>query len=120
MGTQGQGTLPRVVVTVVHAGEAWGRDLEVPSGVPSYQLAALIARGLGWNPAPGVVYLVEAHPPGRALRPDESLAEAAAWDGAWLILHPVVIPVPVPTPATSPSQGPLVGWRPLGLTPPGR
>jgi hypothetical protein len=74
----------RAIVTVRLDREADARDLEVPLTPPADQLATAIANALGW-PADG--YLVWAEPPGRLLRPDESLAQAGAWEGARLTLQ---------------------------------
>lgn len=79
--------MEKVIVTVVREGQAVGLDLELPAEVEAHTLAQLIA---AWfDPAaPGVdrPWRLEAHPPGRLLRPDETLANAGAWDGSWLIL----------------------------------
>jgi hypothetical protein len=74
----------RVIVTVKCEGLAEARDLEVPTTMPAARLAGQIARALGQPPGD---YRVEAFPPGRALGPEETLADAGAWDGAWVIVQ---------------------------------
>jgi hypothetical protein len=84
-------TMTDVIVTVKHANEARLLDIQLASDIPAERLAASLAQSLGWDrDASGkpISYELEAHPPGRKLRPDETLAEVNAWDGAWLILHP--------------------------------
>ncbi|MBO9362953.1 MAG: EsaB/YukD family protein [Thermoflexus sp.] len=96
------------------------RDLEVPSGITVQMLLQELAFALGWEDGCSL----EAHPPGRLLRPEETLAQAGVRDGARLILiagksgsrgpmagHPQSRgPQDQP-----PDQGPLRGWRPLGV-----
>ena len=68
------------------------RDLEVPAEVDSAQLTRLIAEALHWDgDAAGVQqdYDIVALPLGRPLQPEESLASAGIWDGAWLVFHPI-------------------------------
>jgi hypothetical protein len=94
----------RVIVTVQRQGEQEWRDLEVPADVPSGQLAKLIACALSWDicsEGQQPLYKIEAHPPGRVLLMQESLAEAGVWDGAWLVIRtsdasPSSSPTPVP------------------------
>jgi hypothetical protein len=73
----------RVIVTVKVEGLPEARDLEVPATEPAGRLAERIALALGRPPGP---YSLEAFPPGRVLAPGETLAEAGAWEGAWLII----------------------------------
>jgi hypothetical protein len=100
--------MERVIVTVRLAHETRGRDLEVPAAVEAARLAELIADALqGGKPPAGqhTRYEIWADPPGRILRPGESLADAGAWDGA-----------PTPGATTSPpAGGPVAGWQPLGI-----
>ena len=122
----------RVIVTVKRYREARVRDLEVPAGIRAEQLARIIAQALRWERDPAgqrIEYEIEAQPPGRTLLPPESLAEAGAWDGAWLIFHPrgesappprlspspPPPPKPTPQPPSAPTGGPVVKWRPLGI-----
>ena len=114
--------MQRVIVTVKRQNEARVRDLEVPAEVEAEQLSKMIAQALRWESDPAgqpVEYEIEAEPPGRALAPQESLAEAGAWDGAWLVFRPLgkEPPLPPPKPAASPTPtgGPVAGWRPLGI-----
>ncbi len=84
--------MERVIVTVQRQGEIRSRDLEVPAEVEADRLAELIAAALHWDiDALGqkIPYQIEIRPSGRRLQPGETLASAGAWDGAWLILHPV-------------------------------
>lgn len=99
-------------------------DLELPADLPATQLIPLIITGLGWQ-APGdsrpEACTLVAQPPGRALRPDETLAEAGAWDGAALTVlagyrHPAGGPTPAAThhpvnPAPLPPSGVPAGFR---------
>ena len=117
----------RVIVTVKRQNEARIRDLEVPAEVAATQLSQLIAQALRWNRDPAgrpVEYEIVAEPPGRPLRPRESLAEAGAWDGAWLVFRPrsaspASVPAPLPPrpPVAAPpsGEGPVVGWQPLDI-----
>ena len=121
--------MQRVIVTVKRQGEARVRDLEVPAEVEAEQLSKMIAQALRWDSdlaGQPVEYEIMAEPPGRTLQPDESLADAGAWDGAWLVFHrpgkvPPTLPEPVPSPLPfippSPSRGesPVAGWRSLGI-----
>ena len=80
-----------VIVTVKLKGEAAVRDLEVASDLPCEQLSANIARALQWDRGPAgeaLFFDIEATPPGRILRREETLAQANAWDGSWLVLVP--------------------------------
>lgn len=62
-------------------------DLELPTELPAAELAHLLAELLlpeGSQPAGPPRLEVPAL--GRSLAPEESLAEAGLWDGAWLAL----------------------------------
>jgi len=64
----------------------------VPAEVAASRLAAMIADALGWSDDGQdrvTVFQIEAYPPGRRLAGHETLAGVNAWDGSWLILHPV-------------------------------
>lgn len=75
-----------VTVTVQQVGLSL--DLELPVDLEAAQLGLLLAQALLTAGAAQVgVTRLEAHPPGRFLRPDETLAEAGVWDGSWLVLH---------------------------------
>ena len=85
----------RVVVTVKRKDEARVRDLEVPVNIDASRLAEMIARALRWESdmaGQRIMYVIEAHPLGRILQPDETLASAGVWDGSWLVLHPIQPP----------------------------
>lgn len=93
--------MQRVIVTVKRENDTAERDLEVPAGLEAEQLAGLIARALRLDNGPAgepLRYKLEAHPLGRALQPNESLADAGVWDGSWLVLHPAGATT-LPTPA---------------------
>ncbi len=123
--------MQRVIVTVKRQNEARVRDLEVPADLPAEQLAATIARALNWDAnLSGALtqYRIEAHLPGKAgaiLQPDETLASAGVWDGAWLVFVPpgaaaaaaVREPAQQPAPASprAAPAGPVAGWRSLGI-----
>lgn len=82
----------RVIVTVKRQGETRAKELDVPSDVAAGQLAGLVARALRWDS--GVAgqqfdYEIKANPPGRVLHDRETLSQASALDGSWLIFIPV-------------------------------
>lgn len=111
-----------VIVTVKRTGEAQVHDLELDTNVPVRELCAALTAGLGWDTdAHGrpATYRIEAHPPGRFLRPDETLAQAQVWDGAWLVLHPQQPAAPPPAPPdlptnSQPDPGPGYTWKQVG------
>jgi len=109
--------MERIIVSVQRRNDE--KDLEVPSDITVWTLLQELSFALGWEDG----YSLEAHPPGRLLRPEETLAQAGVWDGARLILvagksggrgpgvdHGHRGPQEQP-----PEQDPLQGWRPLGL-----
>jgi hypothetical protein len=107
--------MQRVIVTVQRDDEARGRDLEIPAETPATRLAELIVQALRWpvdSSAGPITYQIEAHPPGRLLRGDETLADAGAWDGARLMLIPETAPVGVQETAPVGFR-----WRRLGGPP---
>jgi hypothetical protein len=107
--------MQRVIVTVQRDDEARGRDLEIPAETPAARLAELIVQALRWpvdSPAGPITYRIEAHPPGRMLRGDETLADAGAWDGARLMLAQETAPETVPETAPVGFR-----WRRLGGLP---
>ena len=110
--------MERVIVTVRRTDESRERDIEIAADLPVEQLVMAVAQALSWIPdAAGqpVSYEVEAHPPGRMLRPDETLAQAQAWDGTRLVFHPHNAP-PTPPPSDRRDQSePVIGWHPLSL-----
>lgn len=75
----------RVIVNVRQAHQSGDMDLEVPAEIPASELVDLIAKAMGWTQ---VAYDVIIEPPGRSLKPSESLADAGAWDGVSLVLIP--------------------------------
>src|SRR5689334_11679166 len=100
----------RVVVTVKRKDEARVRDLEVPVNLTAERLAEMIARALRWETdmaGQRITYLIEAHPLGRMLQPDETLAGAGVWDGSWLVLHPM---------GGQQTEAPEVGPSPIEAT----
>ena len=124
--------MQRVIVTVKLEGENPVRDLEVPAEVESGRLAEMIAGALRWETDPAgqpIQYEIMAEPPGRVLDAQESLADAGAWDGAWLVFRPlgdapIAVPEPVPSPPSPPRPRPPVSeavggydpiWEPLGI-----
>jgi len=100
----------RVIVTVKRLGEARVLDIELAINVPVHELCAAIAAGLGWDvdsSGQPLAYTIETHPPGRFLRPEETLAQAQVWDGAWLVLHPQHSTAPQPPlPPKTPDDPP--------------
>ena len=112
--------MERVIVSVKRTDNESARDLELPAGIALGQLVEMVAQALRWpfipdEPLGG--YQVEARPPGRQLRPDETLAQAGAWDGAWLIFHPGQS-VMEDSKYTTPPPGPKAGWRRVDDVPP--
>jgi len=107
-----------VIVSVRRSDVDWSWDLEAPAELPLAKLAPLIARALRWAVAedqPLGGYQVEAQPPNRPLGPQDTLAGAGVWDGAWLTFFPG------PTVAgrvevEPPTDGPSRGWRQLGAS----
>src|SRR5690349_14729849 len=66
-------------VMVKRVGESRLYDIQVPANEPAQSLATMLANRLGWSDkqlTDGQDYDVEALPPGRILRPDETLADA--------------------------------------------
>ena len=116
--------MQRVIVTVKRQGEARVRDLEVPAEVEAERLSKMIAQALRWDSDQAgehIEYEIMAEPPGRTLHPQESLADAGVWDGAWLVFQrpgddvsPQTHPPDVRQ-TTSGGQGPVAGWRSLGI-----
>jgi hypothetical protein len=76
--------LRKAIVTVTCEGVDYALDLELPADVDAAGLARSAARAFGQAGE----FLVDAVPPGRPLKPTETLAEAGVWDGAWLRLYP--------------------------------
>lgn len=118
--------MQRVIVTVKRQDEARVRDLEVPAEVEAGRLAEMIACALRWESDPAgqpIQYEIMAEPPGRILGAQESLAEAGAWDGAWLVLQPLGEEPSAPPPSSPPGPvkppicngGPVERWRSLDL-----
>lgn len=80
------------IVTVKLSGRQQEYDLEVPTEVPSRQLAELILHNLGSTKSIAEPYSVRCLKPEafkRTLRSEESLAAAGLWDGAFLEIEPV-------------------------------
>jgi hypothetical protein len=106
--------MQRAIVTVKRQQESRVRDLEVPTDVEAGRLARMIAQALHWeSDAAGqpIEYEIMAEPPGRTLGAQESLAEAGAWDGAWLVFQPVGgLPPPPPSPPPGPPEERPPGW----------
>ena len=110
--------MQRVVVTVKRKDEARVRDLEVPADIDAIRLAKLIASALGWasdRAGQPLTYQIEAHPLGRFLQAEESLASAGVWDGSWLVLHPDVVETPKASPveASPPPEPEPVAMPPV-------
>lgn len=77
--------MQRVVIAVRRQGEAAETDFEVPTDVGAAHLADQLAAAVG-APAAAGQWELRSVMLGRALRPDETLAEAGVWDGAMLVL----------------------------------
>lgn len=81
-----------IIVTVKLEGEAQIRDIEVQPDINAEMLASIIAAGFGWDVGVNgekIEYQIEVTPPGKILKPDQTLAQVGAWDGAWLVLKRV-------------------------------
>jgi hypothetical protein len=106
--------MQQAIVTVKRQQESRVRDLEVPTDVEAGRLAQMIAQALHWeSDAAGqpIEYEIMAEPLGRTLGPQESLADAGAWDGAWLVFQPVGgLPQPPPSPPPGPPEERPPGW----------
>lgn len=100
------------MVSVKCLGKTQVYDVELAIDIPVRELCATLAAGLGWDTDDQgrvATYSVETHPPGRLLRPDETLAQAQVWDGTWLVLHPHHATVPPTAPETPRQNDPLPG-----------
>lgn len=109
-----------VIVSVKRGDVDWSWDLELPAELPLAKLAPLIARALRWAVAedqPLGGYQVEAQPPHRPLGPNDTLAGAGVWDGAWLSFFPGPSVTGRPE-VEMPTDAPSRGWRRLGETAP--
>ena len=73
--------MERVIVSVERAGHPGSVDLELGADLTAEELVRIVPAALGW---PAETYHVAVTPPGRTLRPDDTLAQAHAWDGALL------------------------------------
>ena len=89
--------MERVIVTVSRSGEAQEYDLELAADVPVKELAAAIIKALGWASQHDSFagYTIELLPSGHVLQPDDTLAQAQAWDGSHL--HFVAVSTVIPT-----------------------
>ena len=107
-------------MTVKGEGQARVRDVELSADLPVERIVTEVAEGLGWSTDHAgnrLVYDVEAHPPGRNLRGDETLAQAQVWDGAWLVFRlRNEGPVQEPPTVVPPLVKPVTGWKPLDGT----
>ena len=83
----------RQIVRVRWSGDANEVDLEVPEEVKACELSEMIAQALGWpSHGPDMSYEITTLPPGRALRADETLAQAGSWESTLLELRLVKAP----------------------------
>lgn len=99
--------MERVIVSLSRRGEGRELDLEVPIDLPVGTLIQEIGLALGWGE--GEIYV---DPPGRVLRPRETLAQAGVRDGARLLFQDVGSHGGPPPPE---GEGPLRGWKPLDM-----
>ena len=116
--------MERVIVTVKKFDEARVRDLDLPAGLAADELADLVASALNWdqdNAGKKMAYNIQADPPGRVLKSEESLIEAGIVDGAWLtfilegakaVRKPVQDKTHQEQTANKP-RGPVRGWKSL-------
>lgn len=121
--------MQRVIVTVKREGEDQDCDLDVPAEVKIERLTTLIAQALKWNSDQAgqpIQYQIEANPPGQILKTSETLADAEAWDGTWLIFRPIHSAVTTSPPsrhASPPMSTPQspnleIVWHPLDVDSP--
>jgi len=75
----------RVLVTVTCGEGTLGYDVRLASSAPTGLLARHLAGALGVREP--LAYRMEIRPAGRVMDPDETLAQAGIWDGAWLVLR---------------------------------
>ena len=112
--------MERVIVSVKRTDNESAHDLELPAGMALGQLVEMVTQALRWPFSPDEPlggYDVEARPPGRQLLPNETLAQAGAWDGAWLIFHPGPSVAEGSKYATPPPSS-KPGWRRVDDMPP--
>ena len=116
--------MERVIVTVKRADEARVRDLDVPAGIGADELADVIASALHWDrdsSGKKNEFAIQADPPGRKLRQEETLLSAGVRDGAWLTFiqegrdkaAKIDITGSVGTETPGHSRGPIQGWKAL-------
>lgn len=81
--------LERVIVTVKSPFAEHALDLDLPAGLAAAELIPLLVEALaGGAGLKARTFDLIAFPPGRALRPDETLAAVGTWSGGWLVLEP--------------------------------
>jgi len=81
--------MDRVIVTVKLDNETTEQDLELPAYMPARDLAQMIMRVLSQGSTlteTSGSYKINAHPPGRVLEDNETLAEAGVWDGSYITI----------------------------------
>ena len=116
--------MERVIVTVKKFDEARVRDLDLPAGLAADELADLVASALNWdqdNAGKKMSYNIQADPPGRVLKSEESLIEAGILDGAWLTfilegakpLHTSGLGKTQQDQDPKKQRGPIRGWKSL-------
>jgi hypothetical protein len=96
----------RAVVSVRRSDLTRTTDFEVSTESTVEELVDAIAGWLGWDGA----YAVFADPPGRVLRPGETLDEAGVWDGAALTFQRPSVESEQPT-----APPPAYVWKRLDL-----
>lgn len=103
------------MVTVSRSGEAQEYDLELAPDVPVKDLAAAIIKALGWalQDDPSTKYTIELYPPGCVLQPDDTLAQAQAWDGSRLYFVAAGTTEPIREAAEPGPDGPVERWEPF-------
>lgn len=116
-----------VTVTVKRKDEAQLHDMQLPLDLPAVRLAESVALALDWRDADGRLgnFVLEVFPPGSEqghfMRLNETLAEAGAWDGSWVVFHPSTAapgvseaqqPSVTASQPPAPADTPVVkGWR---------
>jgi len=107
--------MERIIVTIKCQDESQERDLELPADLSTEALVRELSLAWGWKDT----YEIYAQPPERLLAPHETLAQAGVRDGARLIVQPSGrrwSQGDVASSRTPPLGGPVIGWRPLGVT----
>jgi hypothetical protein len=117
--------MERIIVTVKRRDQARVRDLDLPAGLEISELTSVIASALNWEGGKKG-FSIQADPPGRVLKSDETLHSAGVVDGAWLTFIQEGVkttkkrktPKSVDLEKKDSSAEPIQGWKTLdGIDP---